>query len=242
MGGQMDKLEENHLLFALFAAGAAAIAAVFWLKSDPSYKVLLAALAAIAAIVGAAVALLKKARDNIEQSGLTPSGLTPDSPLLKSLMEGAVETVCRGVSVPQNPESAALSAFIFKLENNELVCTHYWSPSPRKEQVGILRFSMSDEVAKKVVVVKAAMSKGPCRTPATSLEGNRAGVSGEIDNINFVLATPILNQDGTVWGVVDFDSRNDIGQALLKTEVSDVVMYNLARHLRLIFSLTEVPQ
>ncbi len=130
----MDKLEEKHLLFALFVAGAGAIAAVFWLKSDPTYKVLIAALAAIGAVVGAAVALIKKVHDSQDQASLTPSALTPDSPILKRLMEGAVETVCRGVSVPQNPETAALSAFIFKLENNELICTHYWSPSPRKEQ------------------------------------------------------------------------------------------------------------
>jgi hypothetical protein len=235
----MDKLEEKYLIFAFFAAGTASIAFAFWLRIDPTYKVLVGALASISGIVAAGIALLKKIRDNQKSASLTPSALTPGSPILKKLMEGAVETVCRGVSVPQNPETAALSAFIFRLENRDLVCTHYWSPSPRKEQVGILRFAMSDEVAKKVIVVKAAMDKGPCRTLASSLVGNRSGITGEIDDINFVLATPILNEDGTVWGVVDFDSKNEVGQSLLKTDVSDVVMYNLARHLRLIFSLTE---
>lgn len=151
-----------------------------------------------------------------------------------------METVCRGVSVPQTPESASLSAFIFKVEGKELVCTHYWAPNPREEQVGILRFALLPELADRVAVVRAALEKKPCRTPVDPIPEGTEGVSGSIDpDLSFVLAAPILNKDNSVWGVVDFDVENEIGKTLLMNTVSDSVLYKLADHLRLIFSLTE---
>ena len=235
----MKAMEEKHLVFGLFVGALVTVAAVVWLHQTRGYEALIAAFAGIAAIVTAAVALVGHVKTTSSDAKLNASALTPDSPILKRLMEGAVETVCRGVSVPQTPESAALSAFIFKLQNGELVCTHYWAPNPRKEQVGLLRFSVSEEVAKKVAVVRAAITKAPCRTPVAPIPEGSPGISGDIDAINFVLATPILNPDKSVWGVVDLDSSNEVGRGLLRTEVSDTVMHNLAAHLRLIFSLTE---
>lgn len=235
----MRSIDDKNLSFALFAAALVAIASVIWLHQSPEYEPLIVAIGGIAGTVAAAVALVRHARQASSDAKLYASALTPDSPILKRLMEGAVETVCRGVSVPQTPESAALSAFIFRLENRELVCTHYWAPNPRKEQVGLLRFAFSEEVAKRVAVVRAAISKEPCRTSVAPIPEGSPGISGDIDSINFVLATPILNPDKSVWGVVDFDSANEVGKALLRTEVSDTVMHNLAAHLRLIFSLTE---
>lgn len=235
----MKGLNEGTLVFGLLIGGLIAVVGVFWLYWESAYEPLITALLGIAGLVTASVALAEHFKKTYSDTKLNASALTPDSPILKRLMEGAVETVCRGVSVPQTPESAALSAFIFKLDHGELVCTHYWAPNPRKEQVGLLRFSVSEEVAKRVAVVQAALKKEPCRTPVKPLPEDSPGISGDIDAINFVLATPILNPDKTVWGVVDFDSANEVGKALLKTEVSDTVMHNLAAHLRLIFSLTE---
>jgi hypothetical protein len=51
-----------------------------------------------------------------------------------------------------------------------------------------------------------------------------------------VLAAPIYTEDNNVWGIVDFDTKTAGGQALLSNEVSDQVMIQLARHLRVIFS------
>ena len=135
----MKAMEEKHLVFGLFVGALVTVAAVVWLHQTRGYEALIAAFAGIAAIVTAAVALVGHVKTTSSDAKLNASALTPDSPILKRLMEGAVETVCRGVSVPQTPESAALSAFIFKLQNGELVCTHYWAPNPRKEQVGLLR-------------------------------------------------------------------------------------------------------
>jgi hypothetical protein len=236
---EVNALEENHLIFVLFVGSFVAIASVLWLHQSPGYEPLIAALVSLAGVVAACVALVACIKRTSSEAKLNASALTPDSPILKRLMEGAVEAVCRGVSVPQTPESAALSAFIFRCENGELVCTHYWAPNPRREQVGLLRFSVSEEVGKRVAVVQAAIKKAPCRTAIAPIPENSPGIFGEIDAINFVLATPILNPDKSVWGVVDFDSANEVGKALLRTEVSDTVMHNLAAHLRLIFSLTE---
>jgi hypothetical protein len=235
----MRALDDKNLSFALFAAALVALASAIWLHQSPGYEPLIATIVGIAGTVAAAVALVLHARLASSHAKLNASALTPDSPTLRRLMEGAVETVCRGVSVPQTPESAALSAFIFRFENRELVCTHYWAPNPRKEQVGLLRFAVSEEVAKMVAVVQAAINKAPCRTPVAPIPEGSPGISGDIDSINFVLATPIFNPDKSVWGVVNFDSANEVGKALLRTEVSDTVMHNLAAHLRLIFSLTE---
>ena len=56
--------------------------------------------------------------------------------------------------------------------------------------------------------------------------------------LSFVLAAPIRNSDGTLWGIVDFDAGNEVGVSLLKTDVSDAVMYQLAQHVSVICSLS----
>jgi predicted nucleotide-binding protein len=62
--------------------------------------------------------------------GVTSSPRTPDTEVLNNLVNGALQTVCRAVSVPQTPESAKLRVFIFKKLGDQLVCSHYWSPNP----------------------------------------------------------------------------------------------------------------
>jgi hypothetical protein len=172
-----------------------------------------------------------------------PSPLTPDSPLLSQIIRGAVQTVCRGVTVPRSPEEAELRAFIFRKKDNRLVCTHFWAPDNLlvKEVVG-LSFDLDRKLADKVVVVRAYFDKQPARTPVEPLPAGMQGVAGDVsEKLKFVLAAPIHNQDPehSVWGVVDFDTSNEIGRALLNTEVSNNVMFHLAEHLRLLFSLSE---
>jgi hypothetical protein len=67
-------------------------------------------------------------------------------------------------------------------------------------------------------------------------------VRGEVsEDLSFVLAVPIYNRDPekSIWGVVDFDTSNDIGRALLSSAISDNVMFHLAEHLSLLFALSE---
>jgi hypothetical protein len=145
--------------------------------------------------------------------------------------------VCRAVSLPETPQSAKLRVFIFKREDDWLVCRYHWSQDPVREQVGKLRFQMTAENAERVAVVRAFRDERICRTTISPLPKDARGVTGDVDdNLTFVLAAPILDAKGTLWGTVDFDAATEKGKALLSTEVSDAVMHQLARHLQVIFS------
>lgn len=200
--------------------------------------------AIIFAITVIGVTLIKLADLRVKRTqpqGLQQSTLTEDSPLLTEIIRGAVQTVCRGVTVPRTPEEAALRAFIFRSRGVQLVCTHYWAPANLlvKEQVG-LSFPLDRSLADEVVVVRAYFDRQPVRTAPKAISKGAKGIKGEVsENLQFVLAAPICNKGGSVWGVVDLDTSNDIGRALLTTGVSDNVMYHLAEHLRLLFSLCE---
>jgi predicted nucleotide-binding protein with TIR-like domain len=167
-----------------------------------------------------------------------PSPHTPDSVLLNNLVNGALETVCRAVSVPITPESSHLRVFIFKKIEDELVCSHFWSPNPVKEMVGKLRFSINVQTAGNLAVVKAFATEQIMREDINAQEQRELAASAPVsDALHFILAAPIFSQDGSVWGVVDFDASNEQGKQLLNTEVADAAMFRLAQHLKLIFSL-----
>ena len=51
---------------------------------------------------------------------LTPSPLTPQSDFLSDLINSAIQTVCRAVSLPQTPQAAKLRVFIFRKEDDQL--------------------------------------------------------------------------------------------------------------------------
>lgn len=171
-------------------------------------------------------------------SPLKPSPLTPDSPILTALIDSSLETVCRAVSLPQTPQAAKIRVFIFKKEIDWLVCRYQWSQDPVCEQVGKLRFQISTEIAKDVAVVRAVLDERICRTPVAQLPPCKPGVKGDVDDrLNFVLAAPIFDDKGAVWGTVDFDASTESGKALLSTEVSDAVMHQLAKHLKVVFQL-----
>jgi hypothetical protein len=202
--------------------------------------------ALVFAIVVIGVVMIELAelrRKDQPSAAFLPSPLTADSPLLNEIIRGAVHTVCRGVTVPKTPEEARLRAFIFKKHGNQLVCTHFWAPDNlRVREVVGLSFDLDRTLVDKVVVLKAFFDRRPARTTVQPMPKNMKGVKGEVsEDIEFVLAVPIYNRDkeNSVWGVVDFDTSNDIGKVLLSNDVSDTVMYHLAEHLRLIFSLSE---
>lgn len=193
----------------------------------------------VVTIVGIVVVEVQVARKAPEPAML-PSALTPDSSLLDELVNGAIQTVCRAVSVPQTPESARLRVFIFRKDQNRLVCTHYWSPNPARELVGRLSFELRADLVERVAVVKAAINDMIARTEVTPLPADITGIAGDVDqDLKFVLACPIYDRDGSVWGVLDFDAATESGMALLKTSVSDAVMFQLAKHIRVVFSLSD---
>lgn len=176
-----------------------------------------------------------KARDQ-----LTPSPMTPRSEFLNELVNSAIHTICRAVSLPRTPQDAKLRVFIFRKEGTQLICSHYWSQDPVTEQVGKLRFELNSEVAERVAVVRAVVDERICRTTVAALPKDAPGVTGDVaDNLRFVLAAPIRRNDGSIWGTVDFDTSSEDGQALLSTEVSNAVMFQVARHLQVIFSLSD---
>jgi hypothetical protein len=211
-------------------------------KSQVIYGLLIAGVVFVVLVI-ALIALEKAEARTESRQQLTASPLTPDSPLLDSIIKGAMHTVCRGVTVPRTPEEATLRAFIFRKQGDSLVCTHFWAPESMivKENVG-LTFPLRRELADRVAIVRAYFDAEPARTAVSVLSEEAAGVKGEVsDQLTFVLAVPIFDDRlrNKIWGVVDLDSSNEIGRSLLSTTVSDNVMWHLAEHLRLLFSLVE---
>lgn len=191
-------------------------------------------------IVGIVIVEVTEARSSgADGPALQPSPLTPDTHLLTNLINTSIETVCRAVSLPQTPQTAKIRVFIFRREDSELVCRYHWSQDPVKEQVGRLKFQLNSKVGERVAVVRAALDEAICRTEVQPIPEKAVGIVGDVsDDLTFVLAAPIKAQDGSVWGTVDFDAATAEGKALLSTEVSNAVMYQLAQHLQIIFSLT----
>ena len=197
---------------------------------------------ALMAVIGVVAMLAGVWLHRIDKFGGSAGGLkasphTTAGPFLKALVSGAIETVCRAVSLPQTPETAGLRVFIFRAESNGLICTHFWSPNPTQEQVG-LRFELRPNLANEVAVVDAALNRRTVGKPVQTLASGSSGGAGEVSpDLKFVLATPIYDGDQGILGVVDFDTSTEAGAALLQTKISEQVTYQLARHLGVIFTL-----
>jgi len=166
------------------------------------------------------------------------------SRLLDPVVETALETVCCAMSVPVTPEKASLRAFIFRHEDDELVCRHFWDPNPSKEQVGRTKFAVNKATASKIVVVRCLLDAKQPRQERGEVESDRVkalpkgfkGMKGRVNpSLRYVLAAPIFKED-RVLGVVDFDASNAVGKKLLQTEVSKSVILRLARHLSRVLS------
>jgi hypothetical protein len=171
---------------------------------------------------------------------------TNKSKELNQLITDALQTICRLLGAPVRPEQASLRAFIFRKEGQELVCRYFWDPYESAEEVGILRFRIDKKTSSEVAVVKCFLDKATRRTKTEKPEGasvaplseNFNGIKGKIKpTLKYVLAAPIWNEDGTIWGVVDFDASNTIGKKLLqKEETSNAIILRLARHLSTILA------
>ncbi|MEL6560490.1 MAG: nucleotide-binding protein [Bacteroidota bacterium] len=165
---------------------------------------------------------------------------TPDTLMLNSMVNGALETVCRAVSVPSNPHDARIRVFIFRKVNRELICSHFWSLNPTEEMVGKLKFDMDKEPDKSTAVVLAATEgKGIRKRIDPSKQKELSKQKTVADNLKIVLAAPISDSNGNIWGVVDFDTSNEKGEEILNTEEADGAIFQLTKHLKLIFSLDE---
>lgn len=142
------------------------------------------------------------------------------------------------MSAPLTPERASLRAFIFKKENDELVCVGFWDPYESVEQVGKTRFHIDERTATKVVIMRCFLDNALHRTAgaeggAVAPLPSRFGVKGEISSsLRYVLAAPIRSENDSIWGVVDFDASNNLGKKLLQNEqTANAVILRLARDL-----------
>jgi hypothetical protein len=156
---------------------------------------------------------------------------------LSKTVSEALETICWSMSAPLTPERATLRAFLFKQEKTDLVCVGFWDPYESVEHLG-LSFRIDDKNASKVVVVRCLLDNSVKRTSQTagsavSPLASKVGVKGEVkDDLRYVLAAPIRNENDTIWGVVDFDASNNIGKRLLQNEpAANAVILRLARDL-----------
>ncbi len=162
----------------------------------------------------------------------------PGEARLNQLVLTSLEIVCRAMSVPTNPTEASLRVFIFRKEGDELVCRHFWDPNPSKEEVGKTRFHLTRKAASRIVVVQCFLDNEMRRTEVP--EG--AGVAplpkdfeeaeGAVNpGLTYVLAAPIRDREGKIWGVVDFDASNEAGKSRLETPASKTVILRLAEQL-----------
>jgi len=169
---------------------------------------------------------------------LQPSKQTPDNALLTSLVNGALETVCRAVSIPQTPDSAGLRVFIFRLVDEQLECTHHWAQNPIREEVG-LRFPVDERTAQ-WAVVRAIKEQDVCLQKVDPISQTRVAANVPVSpSIACVLAAPIFTRDKLIWGIVDFDASTEPGCDLLSTPVAKSTLFQLSQHLKLILSLEQ---
>lgn len=157
--------------------------------------------------------------------------------LSDSLITAFLHAVCRAVALPQTPGAAKIRAFLFRREEDHLVCSHYWAQHPAKEVVGKLKFEITPEEAKRVAVVQCCLAEEITRTEVSILPDVPGSMRSQIsDELRYVLAAPIFNPDGSVWGIVDFDASTPAAQALLSEEVAEAAIFQIAQFLQSIIS------
>ena len=158
-----------------------------------------------------------------------------ESPFINQLINSAIHAACRAVALPQTPGAAKIRVFVFRKEGAELVCSHSWAQHPTKESIGKLRFKISLDKATDVGVVRCVLEEKITKAEVSPLDS--AEMRGQIsDELTFVLAAPIFNPDGSVWGTVDFDASTPSGQALLSDELAEAAIFQLAQHLQAIIA------
>ena len=161
------------------------------------------------------------------------------------LVKAALETVCRAVSLPNKPEQIGIRIFIFKKEGEDLICRFYWSETRVIEMIRGegLRFKIDNKSAQEITVVKSVLSKELEEMYIEPLSEDLLDselVRGDVESsLKYVLAIPIFKEDGTVWGIVDFDASTDIGVNTLRQPKSRETMLTLSQLLSKMFELEE---
>lgn len=159
---------------------------------------------------------------------------------LNFIMKEALETICRSMAAPLTPGQAGLRAFIFRKEEDELVCRYFWDPHESAEEVGVTRFKIDEKTAEEVVVVKCVLANALRSTTIDETRGasvtplsHKIRMEGRIkSDIQYVLSAPIRNADGSIWGVVDFDASKLTGvKRLANKKTANPVILQLARGL-----------
>lgn len=176
-------------------------------------------------------------RDDQHDRSLKRSAQTPDSAVLDGLVNSTLEMICRATSLPLAPDQAGMRAFIFKREGDVLVCRYYWALNPTCEKAGITQFPLTREVAQDVAVVRCALDRRITRTRVAPLPESASDTVD--DDLTFVLAAPILDEDQRAWGTIDFDTSNELGKERLSTDLADAAIFQLSQHLQVIFGLLD---
>jgi len=191
-------------------------------------------------IVGLLIIVNRKAKSTSNGRAIQPSPQTPRDLVVEDLVNTAINAVCRAASLPHSPGTAGLRVFIFKHENGQLVCTHFYSADPTREEVGQTRFSVNAETANTIAVVQAFLDKQVTRKNLDVTGEGQPGVYGMISpKLKMVLASPIMSKDGTVWGTVDFDAATESGVHQLTSEMADATIHALAVHLTPLLASTD---
>jgi hypothetical protein len=148
----------------------------------------------------------------------------------KDLIDKTLMVVSRSLINCLHEDVHKLRAFVFRKEDNHLVCTNYWAPYQIEEVVGELSFEINAETEKQVAVVKAAVKRQVCAVSVTVLPEHLDGVHGKVDpELCFILAAPILSPSGQVWGTVDFDASSKEAEMILKKRSIQNAVFELGR-------------
>ena len=167
------------------------------------------------------------------------NGVAVDQNTVDKLVSEFIQTVARAIILPRSPEDAKVGSSVFELRAEKLVCTHHWSPNLAERVVDRLSFVISPEVAADVIVVKSVLTERIERGAVRPLSRDQKGVSGEVpQTLTYVIAAPMLDDGGKVRGAWGFDTSADVGEMVLKHEMSDTVMYQAGVHISNMLGLT----
>jgi len=243
----LSTLDTRTKVLGLFLLVVEVLFGITALTALPKEQVWMAVVVAGAVLVCFVVAIaiieVQTARAQQEAGRVEASPLTPYDKIMNDIVRSTLETICRAVSLPQTPESANLRVFIFRKEDEWLVCRYYWAPNPVGEEVGRLRFPINIKSAEEAAIVRCVLEGTITRTTVDTLSLPLEHQAGEVDpNLRFVLAAPIVTPNGDAWGTVDFDTSTETGEVLLSTDVSKSAIYQLARHLQVIIFAFPPPE
>lgn len=150
---------------------------------------------------------------------------------VQRFIDDVLEVIVRAVSIPNPPDLSDLRAFLFKQENNELVCRGSWALHPVDEPRGKLKFIISKEWASRVSIVRTVIEKDFTFEEINQKEQLELASEKEVsEKIIYVISAPIFNSDGTVWGIVDLDTSIEEGKTLLTSRYAKTAILKFASH------------